>query len=272
MRPDFYVLSWNDVIISLVFVAISVILIKKWKLGLENTLLIGTLRTFVQLTVMGYVLTWFFDQQHWAFMLGLLLIMILIASYEGTRRQKNEIPHFFSSMLISLLGSAIFILGTILLFILDVKPWYSPYAAIPIGGMIIGNGLNSTSLTANRFVAELKHREKEIETLLSLGASPKQAVFDSMKASMHAALIPNINSLMTVGLVQLPGVMTGQILAGIDPLIAVRYQIMIMYMWFTTATMANMIMLAIVYRQFFTKKQQLRRELLRENFRSASLH
>ncbi len=264
MRPDFYVLSWNDLLVSLLFIAFSLFLIKKWKLGLENTLLIGTLRTFVQLTLMGYVLTYFFDQQHWAFMLMLLLIMIVIASYEGTRRQKNEIPHFFLAMFVALLSAAILILGTILLFILDVKPWYSPYAAIPIGGMIIGNGLNSTALTANRFVGELKHREKEIETLLALGATPKLAVYDAMKASIHAALIPNINAMMTVGLVQLPGVMTGQILAGIDPIIAVRYQIMIMYMWFTTATMANMIMLAIVYRQFFTPRLQLKRELLRE--------
>ncbi len=265
MRPDFYVLGWNDALVSLVFIAFSFFLIKKWKLGLENTLLMGTLRTFAQLTLMGYVLTWFFDQEHWAFMLTLLFIMIVIASYEGTRRQKGEIPHFFPAMLVSLLASALLILGTILLFILDVKPWYSPYAAIPIGGMIIGNGLNSTALTANRFVGELKHREQEIETLLALGASPKLAVFDAMKASIHAALIPNINAMMTVGLVQIPGVMTGQILAGIDPLIAVRYQIMIMYMWFTTATMANMIMLAIVYRQYFTKKLQLRHELLRKN-------
>ena len=264
MRPDFYVLSWNDLLVSLLFIAFSLFLIKKWKLGLENTLLIGTLRTFVQLTLMGYVLTYFFDQQHWAFMLMLLFIMIVIASYEGTRRQKNEIPHFFLAMFVALLSAAILILGTILLFILDVKPWYSPYAAIPIGGMIIGNGLNSTALTANRFVGELKHREKEIETLLALGATPKLAVYDAMKASIHAALIPNINAMMTVGLVQLPGVMTGQILAGIDPIIAVRYQIMIMYMWFTTATMANMIMLAIVYRQFFTPRLQLKRELLRE--------
>ncbi len=265
MKPDFYVLTWNDLLVSLLFIAFSLFLIKKWKLGLENTLLIGTLRTFVQLTLMGYVLTWFFDQQHWAFMLALLLLMILIASYEGTRRQKDEIPYFFPAMLAALLGSAMLILGTILLFILDVEPWYSPYAAIPIGGMIIGNGLNSTALTANRFVGELKHREKEIETLLALGATPKLAVYDSMKASIHAALIPNINAMMTVGLVQLPGVMTGQILAGIDPIIAVRYQIMIMYMWFTTATLANMIMLAIVYRQYFTNKNQLRRELLRKN-------
>ena len=265
VRPDFYVLSWNDVIVSLVFIALALFLIKKWQLGLEKTLIIGTFRTFVQLTLMGYVLTWFFGQEHWAFMLALLLIMILIASYEGTRRQKQAIPKFFLAMLMALLVSTLVILGTILLFILDVKPWFSPYAAIPIGGMIIGNALNSTSLTANRFISELKHREKEIETLLALGATPKVAVHDSMKASIHAALIPNINAMMTVGLVQLPGVMTGQILAGIDPLIAVRYQIMIMYMWFTTATLANMIMLAIVYRQYFTRNLQLRLELLRDN-------
>jgi len=264
MKPDFYVRSWNDLLVSLLFIAFALFLIKKWQLDLEKTLLIGTVRTFVQLTLMGYVLTWFFGQRHWAFMLLLLFIMILIASYEGQRRQKQAIPHFFYAMLVALLGASFLILGTILLFILDVKPWYSPYAAIPIAGMIIGNGLNSTSLTANRFMGELKHREKEIETLLALGATPKVAVYDAMKASIQAALIPNINSLMTVGLVQLPGVMTGQILAGIDPIVAVRYQIMTMYMWFTTATVANMIMLAIVYRQFFTKQFQLKRELLRE--------
>lgn len=264
MRPDFYVLTWGDLIVSLVFIAFSFFLIKKWKLGLENTLVVGTLRTFVQLTAMGYVLTWFFDQEHWAFMLMLLFIMILIASYEGTRRQKTEIPHFFMAIFVSLITSAMVILGTILLFILDVEPWYTPYAAIPIGGMIIGNGLNSTALTANRFVGEIKHREREIETLLALGATPKEAVYDAMRASINAALIPNINGMMTVGLVQIPGVMTGQILAGIDPIVAVKYQIMIMYMWFTTSMLANMIMLAIVYRQYFTPKLQLRLELLRD--------
>ncbi len=264
MRPDFYILSWTDLIVSLGFIAFAIALIKYWKLDLEKTLLIATVRTFVQLTAMGYVLTYFFGQEHWLFMLGLLLLMILIASYEGQRRQKQKIPGFFVAMVVDLLASTLIILGTILLFILDVKPWFSPYAAIPIGGMIIGNGLNSTSLTANRFLSELQHREGEIETLLALGATPKIAAYDSMKESIQAALIPNINAMMTVGLVQLPGVMTGQILAGIDPIIAVRYQIMIMYMWFTTATLANMIMLAIIYRQFFTKKMQLRSELLRE--------
>lgn len=265
MKPDFYTLTWTDLMISLVFIVFSLFLIKRWRLELEKTLLIGTIRSFAQLTLMGYVLTWFFKQEHWSFMVMLLFIMILIASYEGSRRQKQHIPHFFSAMLIALMGSAIFVLGTILFFILDVEPWYSPYAAIPIGGMIIGNGLNSSSLTANRFVGEMKHREREIETLLALGATPKEAVYEAMKVSIHSALIPNINGMMTVGLVQIPGVMTGQILAGIDPIIAVRYQIMIMYMWFTSSTLANLILLSLVYRQYFTKNMQLRRDLLRNN-------
>lgn len=265
MKPDFYILSWGDVLVSLSFIALSLFLIKRWKLDLEKTLLLGTFRSFFQLTLMGYVLTWFFGQEHWLFMLGLLALMVLIAGYEGARRQKTQIPHFFSTLIVALGGSAMIILGTILFFILDVKPWFSPYAAIPIGGMIIGNGLNSASLTANRFVGELKHREKEIETLLALGAKPGVAVHDAMKASIQAALIPNINGMMTVGLVQIPGVMTGQILAGIDPIIAVRYQIMIMYMWFTTATLTNIIMLSLVYRRFFTLKMQLKKELLRNS-------
>ncbi|MEE8341286.1 MAG: ABC transporter permease, partial [Candidatus Neomarinimicrobiota bacterium] len=96
----------------------------------------------------------------------------------------------------------------------------------------------------------------------SLGAPVKSAVHDSFKKSIRAALLPNINGLMTVGLVQLPGVMTGQILAGINPLIAIRYQIMIMYMWITTVTMVDILVLNLVYRQFFTPQMQLKRELL----------
>jgi putative ABC transport system permease protein len=242
MRPDFYTLTWTDILVSSSFIVISIILVKKWRLDLEKTLLIGTLRTFVQLTLMGYILTWFFQQKHWAFMVTLLIIMIFIASYEGWRRQQQEIPHFFLSMMVALMGSAIIVLGTILLFILEVEPWYSPYAAIPIGGMIIGNSLNSSSLTANR---------------------SKEAVYEAMKTSINSALIPNINGMMTVGIVQIPGVMTGQILAGIDPLVAVRYQIMIMYMWFTSSALSNVILLALVYRQYFTTEMQLRKELLR---------
>jgi putative ABC transport system permease protein len=264
MTQDFYVITWTDVLVSLVLVAFCIVLIRWWKIGLEKTLLIGTLRTFFQLTAMGYVLTYFFGQRHWAFMVGLIILMIIIASFEGTHRQKNyNIPRFFLILVSVLTFTVVVVLGIILNVILTVEPWYYPYAMIPIAGMIIGNALNSSTLTIDRFIGELQHREGEIETLLSLGAPSRVAVQPAIRDSVKAALIPIINSMMMVGLVQLPGVMTGQILAGIDPLIAVRYQIMIMYMWVTSAAITNILVVGLVAREYFTPQHQLRKDLLR---------
>ena len=264
MENSFYAITWTDVLVSLVLMVLAFALIRWWKIDLGKTLLIGTIRTFVQLTIMGYVLTYFFRQDNWIFMVGLVLMMILIAAYEGYSRQRSHpIPNYFLILAGSMLVTVFLVLGLILQFILHTEPWYYPYAMIPIAGMIIGNGLNSATLTVNRFIGEINHREKEIEMLLSLGAPPRAAIQDALRESVKAALLPNVNAMMTVGLVQLPGVMTGQILSGIDPLIAVRYQIMIMYMWVTTATMMNILVLALVYRRFFTPQWQLKRELLR---------
>ncbi len=264
MENAFYAITWTDVMASLVLMILALAMIRWWKIGLEKTLLIGTVRTFVQLSLMGYVLTFFFRQERWEFMVGLVTIMILIAAWEGYRRQESiKIPNYFLILSGSMVVTVCLILGTILQFILRVEPWFYPYAMIPIAGMIIGNTLNSSTLTVNRFIGELNHREKEIEMLLSLGAPPRAAVHDALRDSIRAALIPNINALMTVGLIQLPGVMTGQILSGIDPLVAVRYQIMIMYMWVTASTLMNILVLGLVYRRFFTPQWQLRRDLLR---------
>ncbi len=264
MENSFYAITWTDVFVSLVLMAIAIILVRWWKIGLEKTLLIGTLRTFVQLSLMGYLLTYIFNQQHWAFMVGMVTIMILVAAWEGYRRQgEQRIPNYFLILSGTLIFTVFVVLCTILKYILHMEPWYYPYAMIPIAGMIIGNALNSSTLTVNRFIGEMNHREKEIEMLLSLGAPPRAAVQEALRESIRAALIPNVNALMTVGLVQLPGVMTGQILSGIDPLVAVRYQIMIMYMWVTTATIANILVVGMVYRRFFTSQWQLKREMLR---------
>jgi putative ABC transport system permease protein len=262
MKFDFLVLSWYDVVFSLMFVAGSYGLLRYWKLDLSQSLIIGSVRAFLQLTIMGYVLTYFFRQNNWVFMILLLLIMISIASFEGTRRQDIHIKNMFLIFLGTMILTTFVILASILVFIMEVKPWYFPYAMIPIAGMIIGNATNSTSLSINRFVGELRHRQDEIETLLSLGAPPREAIIDAYRDSLKAALIPNINGMMMVGLVQIPGVMTGQILSGIDPLVAVKYQIIIMYMWTATATLANVIILSIIYRGFFNERWQFKKQML----------
>lgn len=265
MTNYFYEIAWfPDVIVSLGLILLSLALLRYYRIGLEKLLLIGTVRTFVQLALMGYVLSFFFSQKHWLFMVTLVLFMTVIASWEGYNRQKeNKIPGYFWIIFTSLLITVILVLGAILGFILRTKPWYYPYAMIPIAGMVIGNALNSVTLSVNRFLGEMEHRENEVETFLSLGAPFRAVVEMPMRVAVKAALLPTINSMMMVGLVQLPGVMTGQILAGVDPLIAIRYQIMIMYMWVTTATLANILVLALVSRKVITPRLQLRKDLIR---------
>jgi len=260
---DFYLITWTDVLASLVLIMVCIVLLRWRKVGLEKTLLVGTFRTFIQLGAMGFLLNYIFELNNWPFMVLLLLLMILIASWEGVRRQKDmPIPGYFFILSGAMVVTVLLTLGSILAFILEVKPWYYPYAMIPIGGMIIGNSLNSATLAVNRFTGELIHRRSEIELFLSLGASPKAATQDAVRTSVKAALIPTINALMMVGLVQLPGVMTGQILAGADPLVAVRYQIMIMYMWVTVSVLTVLFTLALVARRFFTPQEQLKLDML----------
>jgi putative ABC transport system permease protein len=120
MTQSFYVITWTDVFVSLIFVAISVGLIRWWKIGLEKTLLIGTFRTFIQLTAMGYILTYFFQQHHWSFMVGLVSLMIVIASYEGYRRlKKYKIPNLFWILLGSFLINHLKVICLILKNILN---------------------------------------------------------------------------------------------------------------------------------------------------------
>ncbi len=271
METSFYVITWSDVLASLVFIVLCVVLIRWWKVGLEKTLLVGTLRTFIQLSAMGFLLNKIFSQDSWPFMVVLLMLMILVAGWEGARRQKDlGIPNLFPILSGSIFITTALILLSILSFILKVEPWYYPYAMIPIGGMIIGNALNTATLGVNRFVGEMALRKDEVEMMLALGAPPKAASQDAFRVSVKASLIPTINAMMMVGLVQLPGVMTGQILAGVDPLVAVRYQIMIMYMWVTVSSISVILTLMMVYRSFFTSQKQLKLQLLsrREEFKT----
>jgi putative ABC transport system permease protein len=143
-----------------------------------------------------------------------------------------------------------------------VQPWYQPQYVIPIAGMIIGNSMNGASLAINRLVAEIRLRRTEIEAALSLGATARQAVNQAFKEAVKSAMIPTINAMMIVGIVQLPGMMTGQIIAGTRPEQAVRYQVVVVYMLTAAVTVTCICAAILTYRQYFTKSHQLKNELL----------
>ena len=155
---------------------------------------------------------------------------------------------------ISILTGATFTLGLMLILgLINTEPNY----LIPLGGMVIGNTMNGTALVLMRIVEGMKDKRNQVEALLALGASPRYASSMVLKTSLRAALLPSINTMKIVGLIQLPGAMTGMMIAGASPIEATRVQIMVMYMISASVTTGTMIASLLSYRACFNKAQQL---------------
>ena len=223
-------ISYFDLIYILIPVLIVIYIFFKWKLKF-STIIYAHVRMFFQLIIIGYCLKYIFNNNHPAIILLILTVMIVIAGYIAPRPlEKKHTSHYLFSTI------SIFIAGSVTLYIvtqhvINVIPWYNPNFLIPLGGMIFANCMNSISLAAERFENE-NVRELSYE--------------DRRNKSFKASLIPITNSLLAVGLVSLPGTMTGMILSGISPMIAVRYQIMVMCMIFGSTGISSAIYLVLM--------------------------
>jgi putative ABC transport system permease protein len=159
----------------------------------------------------------------------------------------------FISMLISYTLVSMLVTGVIV----GAKPWWTPQYFIPLAGMIVGNSMTAISIALECLFSDLKARRAEVEMELALGADYREASQDILRGAIKAAMIPSINSLMAVGLVSLPGMMTGQILSGTDPLIAIRYQIVVMLMLVASTAIGTVIVTGLVRRRCFSAGQCL---------------
>jgi len=259
---NYIALSYSDLLIALILILIPIVISLQRGLGLEKDLFIGTIRTFVQLMIIGYVLKYIFGYKKWYFVLLMLFLMALVAGYNAVKRQKVKVPGLFPLVTLSIFAGAAAAMATLIGLILRVRPWYEPQYLIPISGMMLGNAMNAASLAVDRIISDTRSRRWEIEAALALGASPVTAIQPVLKDAARAAMMPTINAMMVVGIVQLPGMMTGQIIGGVAPEQSVRYQIIIMYMLTTSVTIACMSILYLVYRKIFTKQEQLNVDLL----------
>lgn len=180
-------------------------------------------RMIVQLILIGYVLTYIFETEYSALVLLVLSIMLLVSSWIALRPVANHRPRlYFTALLATSLVNGLLLL-LITQVVLHSEPWYAPRLVIPLAGMVFATGMNAISIFVERYYAELDGGDD----------------LHARNAAYSATLIPTINSLFAVGLVSLPGMMTGQILSGISPLIAVRYQIMIMLMLFASSGLTS---------------------------------
>lgn len=226
-------------------------------LGLWRNLLVGAIRTVVQLTVTGYILVWLFHHAHGGLVLAVFCIMSLAATADALKRAPSAkgLPKWmaFVSLWTSTLLTALIVLGCII----QPQPVWSPRVAIPISGMLLGNSMTAISLSVESLFREARLRREEIEQRLSMGASPWEAVIDSVRAALQVGMTPSINALMVVGIVSLPGMMTGQIIGGADPRMAVRYQIVVMFMMTTATAIGSLAIIGLAFRKLFNKEQAL---------------
>jgi putative ABC transport system permease protein len=232
------------------------------RLGLERNLLVPTARTFVQLTIVGYFLLYLFAWDRWEYVLLTLTVMLGAAAWIAVGRLKHPLPGA-SWMAVAALavGSAITI-TYVTQVVIAVDPWYDPRYLIPIGGMIMGNAMTGAALAGERFQGEPRSRLEEVETLLALGFSGQEALGDLYRSALQAAMIPTINAMLAAGIVQLPGMMTGQILSGTSPLIAIEYQIIVMLMIACAVALSSFLFLRLAVNRYLTPAHQLRSQLI----------
>ena len=253
-------LSLWDLVTVYSLLLMSVGLAHLLRAGQSRDLFWSGLRMFMQLMVVGYVLHLVFALESALPVLLILVVMTGFAVQTIGARVETKMPNFYRVVGAAMLfgcGGMTFFFCTL---VIGLEPWYDPRYLIPLAGMVIGNSMTGASLAAERLAAEFRERSEEIETALCLGSSVKLASEPAVSSAFRAALIPSVNAMAAMGLVFLPGMMTGQILSGTEPLIAVKYQIAIMCVITGSVALTTFMILRFGYRSYFTSYQSLRED------------
>jgi len=214
MKSSIYHIAMSDLLWAFIPVAIMMFIYIRWTRD-SITLPYALIRMLIQLILIGYILTYIFNSNSSYLVILILFVMLVAASIIALRPMQEKGRSLYGYAFVSISVGGVFTLLMVVFGVLDLDPWYEPRFLIPLAGMIFANSMNAVSIAAERFESERGRQNSYTE---------------ARAVSYKAALIPIVNALFAVGLVSLPGMMTGQILSGIDPLIAVRYQMMVMLM------------------------------------------
>ncbi|MDG5766684.1 iron export ABC transporter permease subunit FetB [Balneolales bacterium ANBcel1] len=240
-------------LLLLVNIGLSVAL----RLGLARDLLIGAARMTVQLILIGLILEWVFQTRQPLVILLMAVIMATLAGIAAVNRTSRRFPGIFWNSLVTIGTSAFLVTGAAITGILNVTPWYDPQYLIPLLGMVLGNALTGISLGLDRMMEGCVNNRNWIETMLSHGASRWEAAHEQIREALRTGMIPTVNAMMIMGIVSLPGMMTGQILAGAAPMDAVRYQMVIMFMIAACTALATLGVVLLAFRVLFSEDHRL---------------
>lgn len=244
-------LSAADLAIAASLILINGALSLMLKLGLERQLLWASLRTVVQLLAVGYVLGWVFTFAYWYVVLPLMCLMTVVAGISAAGRGKRTYAGQLADSIVSVWASSWLVTAIGLFVIIRIRPWYEPQYAIPILGMILGNTLTGVSLGIERMTQELTSGRNTVEMILALGGSRWEAAQLAARQAVRAGMMPTLNQMTVVGIVSLPGMMTGQVLAGESPMSAVRYQIVVMFLIAASSALGTVCAVLLTFLRLF---------------------
>lgn len=245
-------------VVSLIFasslVVISLLISATQKLHLGKETIISVIRAIVQLIIVGFLLEYIFGLENPLFTTILLVIMIFNAAYNAAKRGGR----LKDGLLISFVAIATGAVLTITVLVISGAIKYEPNQVIPVGGMIISNAMVALGLCYKQLTGSFRNRREEVETKLSLGADILPSSLEIIRDAIRTGMIPTIDSAKTLGIVSLPGMMTGLILGGVSPLIAIRFQIMVTFMMLSTTSISSVMACYLYYRNFFNERKQLK--------------
>jgi putative ABC transport system permease protein len=238
--------------LALVAVAIAVSMWRRTEL--ERDIGVAVVRSFIQLVAIGYVIQLIFDEDSLALVAALIAVMVLFGAFTARSRAK-AVPGAFVPLLIALGLAGTVTLGLVLaLGVFEPEPRY----LVPVGGMVIGNSMTAAAVALNRLGDEMHDSARRIEATLALGATSREAAAPSLRRALRSGTIALIDSTKTTGLIFFPGTMVGMLLAGADPVDAVRLQLILLWVLLGSVAIAALVATTLAYRNFFTPAHQLR--------------
>lgn len=241
-----------------VFVVIVLFFVKIRGISKGREILISSIRMTLQLVLAGYVLVYLFESINPLYTIIVIAVMEVFAIYNIFKRTKAKLSKSLKriiavSMLFGTLSSIIYFL----LVVVNISPWYDPRYFIPIAGMIIGNSMTGISLGVTRLLDGMYTQKHLVESALMLGATPKMAAKEIVDNAFDSAILPSINSMVGMGIIFLPGMMTGQILSGTSPITAIEYQIAVMLGILGSVALTVILFVQLGYKTFFNDESQL---------------
>jgi UDP-glucose/iron transport system permease protein len=246
--------SLGQVAATLAIVAVAVAVSFWQRAGLEEDIAVAVVRSFVQLTAIGFVIKFIFDQDALALVVALITGMVLFGAFTA-RHRARAVPRAFGPLLVALgLAATATLLLVVVLGVFDAKARY----LVPVGGMVVGNSMTAAAVALNRLGDEVRSSAGRIEATLALGATTTQAMLPVLRRSLRSAMIPLIDSTKTTGIVFFPGTMVGTLLAGASPTDAVRLQLILLWTLLGAVALAALTAMGLAYRNFFTPAHQLR--------------